>query len=110
MRHYKGVVLKVGLRNNITLDRQRHLSFKLTNDFIEFIFQTDALLSCIFFRCRKSPRSLFVIFPDFFKGKWQRNIDNMINDIINILETETRTTLYCAMLQCSYTTLHYRLR
>ena len=61
MRHYTGVVLKVGLRNNITLDRQRHLSFKLTNDFIDFIFQTDVLLSCIFFDA-ENPPGLYLLF------------------------------------------------
>ena len=86
---------------------QHHLSFKLTTNFIEFIFHGNALLSCIYFDAEKNPGLYLLFFPDFFKGKWQHYIDNMIIDIMNILDTETRTTLYCAMLQCLYTTLLY---
>ena len=50
-----------------------------------------------FFDAEKNPRSLSVIFPDYFKGKMRCNIDNVIIDIMNILDTETHSTLYCAM-------------
>ena len=50
-----------------------------------------------FFDAEKPPRSLSVIFPDYFKGKMHYNIDNVIIDIMNILDTETHSTLYCAM-------------
>ena len=63
-----------------------------------------------FISMQKKPQVFICyFFPDFFKGKWQHNIDNMIIDIMNILDTETRTALYCAVLQCLYTTLHYRM-